>query len=47
MFSITNIESIKKLNKIIIANFDFKLKKYNKIFFFLENESKIHNIIFF
>ena len=46
MLSITNIESIKKLNKVIFDNFDL-VKKNNKTKFFLENVSKIHIIIFF
>ena len=49
MLSITNIESIKKLNKIIFDNFDLVINfvKINKTTFFLENVSKIHIIIFF
>ena len=46
MLSITNIESIKKLNKIIFDNFDL-VKKINKTKFCLENVSKIHIIMFF
>ena len=44
MLSITNIESIKKLNEIIFDNFDLKI---NQTKFFLENMSKIHIIMFF
>ena len=47
MLYITNIESIKKFNKIIFDNFEIVKKKLTKFNYFIENVSKIHIIMFF